>query len=333
VKIEQRYYLGIDAGGSKTHAIVVDQTGAILGAGRAGTGNWESAGLEGAEGVYAQVLRDALEMAGLHASDLCAAGYGLAGVDWPSDEQRLRPVIQTLGVPGPHALVNDAFAALRAGSDENCGVAVISGTGVTVAGRNREGERLRTFALGNQWGDFGSASDIVRLATRAIAYSHLSRGPKTLLTARFVARFGARDVPDMVERITRGQAARPDGRLAPLVFATAAEGDAVARRILVDAAYELGYNTVAIARRLWLLREPFDLVLAGGVFRAGFPLFRDSIVELVQSSAPLMRPVTLGGVPVVGAALLAMDAAGEEAGADVRRRLVEEAGRQPLLAE
>src|SRR3954469_3890786 len=223
-----RFYLGVDAGGTKTHALIADQTGRIHGAGRAGTGNWESVGLDGALRSLTQALDGALSSASLHKAVLQAAGYGLAGMDWPSDEARLLPVLQQLELPGPHVLVNDAYVALRAGSGAGYGIGVLFGTGVTIAGHNRAGEHFRTFALGGDWGDFGAASDVVALATRAIAYAHTGRGPATQLTARLLEHYQARDTIELVEKITRGQAAPPSGRLAPLVFATAAAGHAVA---------------------------------------------------------------------------------------------------------
>jgi N-acetylglucosamine kinase-like BadF-type ATPase len=228
-------------------------------------------------------------------------------------------------------LVNDAYVALRAGSDQGYGLAVISGTGVTVAGRNRQGQQFRTFALGGEWGDFGSAYDVVALATRAVGYAYTGRGPATLLAERFVEAFHARDVLDLVERITRGQVEPPNGRLAPLVFATAAAGDTVARAVLVEAGQDLGHNTVAVGRRLGLLHEPFDLVLAGGVFRDTCTLFRDALVDLVRASAPASRPTLLVAAPAIGGVLLAMDAAGESVSAEVRRRLMDEARQQPVL--
>jgi len=328
-----RYYLGVDAGGTKTHALIADQTGRIHGAGRSGTGNWESVGLDGAARSLSQALDGALASARLRRSELRGAGYGLAGMDWPSDEARLLPVLRQLAVPGPHVLVNDAYVALRAGSDAGYGIAVISGTGVTIVGHNRAGEHFRTFALGDNWGDFGSAYDVVALATRAIAFAHTGRGPATLLTERLVEHYQVRDTIELVERITRGQAPPPNGRLAPLVFATAAAGDEVARAVLIEAGQELGRNAVAIARRLNMVDEPFDMVLAGGTFRDPYTLFRDALIALVRQSAPKVQPAPLLCAPAIGGALLAMDAAGETVGAEARRRLIEQARRWNELLE
>lgn len=38
------FFLGIDAGATKTHALVADDSGHVLGLGQAGPGNWEGVG-------------------------------------------------------------------------------------------------------------------------------------------------------------------------------------------------------------------------------------------------------------------------------------------------
>lgn len=318
-------YLGFDTGGTKTHALVADQAGHIQGVGRAGPGNWENVGLEGAYRALAQALNEALTSAGLSVTDLSAAGYGLAGLDWPSDEERLTPVIQRLGVPGPMALVNDAYAALRAGSRDGCGVAVVAGTGTTIAGRNRQGERFRTFGQSARWGDFGCAIHVVWLATRAVAHAYTGCGQPTVLTDRLIDLYHVEDIPELVEQLSRGQAEEPDDTMAPLVFEAAAEGDAVAQQIVRCVGRKLGQNALAVANRLGLLDGAFDLVMAGGVFRSGSDLLLDALLEPVRASAPLVRPVSLRASPVVGSVLLAMQAAGESVSPDVWHRLSVEA--------
>ncbi len=282
----------------------------MLGCGRAGPGNWERAGLNGAFEAYASALNEALDEAGLCVGDLSGAGYGLSGLDWPSDAARLRPVVDRLGVPGPAALVNDTFAALRAGSRDGTGVAVISGTGSNVAGRNRRGETFHTFGLGAYLGDFGSAGDLVFLASRAAAYAYIGRGPETALTGLFLHASGSPTFEAYAERITREAGPLPDGRLAPQVFQIAAAGDAVAREVIATLGQELGKNALAVAARLGLVNEPFDLVLAGGVFRSRSRILFDALLAEVQRGAPQAALAPLECAPVVGSALLALEAAG-----------------------
>jgi N-acetylglucosamine kinase-like BadF-type ATPase len=320
-----RFYLGFDVGGTKTHALIVDQTGRVHGVGLAGPGNWEVVGLEGTFQALARALDGALTSAGLDVVGLSAAGYGMAGLDWPSDEERLAPVIEQLGVPGASVLVNDAFAALRAGARDGCGVAVVASTGTTIAGRNRHGGHFRTFGHSAKWGDFGCAIHVVWLATRAVGHAYFGRGRPTALTQRFVDLYGVGGVPEMVEKISRGQAEQPDGWLAALVFEVAAEGDAVAQGIVRCVGQELGRNAVAVAGRLGLVDEPFDLVMVGGIFRSGSKILLKALLEPVRTGAPLIRPVDLRVPPVVGSTLLAMEADRVQISTETWRRLSAEA--------
>jgi N-acetylglucosamine kinase-like BadF-type ATPase len=325
-------YLGIDVGGTKTHALIADAAGRIWGAGRGGPANWEMVGLEGTYQVLNQVLEEALVAADLDRSALTAAGYGLAGLDWPSDEARLIPIIERLDVPGPKTLVNDAYIALYAGSGDGWGVAVIAGTGATIAGRNRRGEWFRSFGWNHRWGDFGSASDIVSLATRALVHAYTGRSQPTALTGRFLAYYRAGSLPELAEQIARGEVEQPDGRLAPLVFETAQAGDAVAEEIIRTAGRELGLNALAVARRLELTDQPFPLVLAGGVFRSNSELLRRALLEPVQAEAPAVQSVDLQAPPVIGSVFLAMQAADREVTLEIRQRLLAEARSRPELA-
>lgn len=319
-----RYYLGIDAGATKTHALVADEQGHVRGGGHTGPGNWEGVGLDGAYETYSAALNEALAGAGLRPADLAVGGYALAGLDFPSDEVRLRPVVERLGVPGPQVLVNDTYGALRAGTHDGVGVVVIAGTGTTVAGCNRRGERFRTFGEGQVLGDVGGAGDIVWLAIRAVAQAYTGRGRPTALSERLPQAVGAQSPLQMIEGLCRHQIEPPRAAHAPLIFAAAEEGDEVAQELIRYVGHELGANAAAVASRLGMAAEPFDLVLAGGVFRSDSALLLDSLLASVRALAPQAQPVVLTTAPVAGSVLLAMDADGVQVTPEVQARLAEE---------
>jgi N-acetylglucosamine kinase-like BadF-type ATPase len=322
-------FVGVDAGGTKTHALVADESGEVLGVGRAGTGNWEGVGLDGALAALRQAVGEALMAARTSPQEVTAAGYGLAGLDWPSDEARLRPLVEELGLSGPSVLVNDTFVALRAGAREPWGVVIVAGTGTTVAGRNRRGEMARTPGLGYPFDDWGSAPDLAQAALHAVARAYTGRGPATALSNRLVRLVGAADVADLLEGVSRWRY-----NLFPLVadvvqalMEEADGGDGPAREILLRAGRELGGGAVVVIRRLGMEDEEFDLVLAGGLFRSASPLLLDTLRGTVQAVAPGARPVRLDVPPVVGGVLLAIDAVGWAVTPEVRRRLEEGARR------
>ncbi len=182
--------LGIDVGASKTHAVLADENGHVLGVGRAGCANWEVVGLDGAAGALRAAIGEASSAAGVAPEAIAASGYGLAGLDWPGDEGRLRPVIDALGVSGPYVMVNDAFLPLRAGTIDGVGLAAIAGSGTTVAGRNRDGETDRSFGAGYPFTDWGGAYDIAGAAVHAVAQAYQGLGPATALAGRMLTATG-----------------------------------------------------------------------------------------------------------------------------------------------
>jgi len=106
--------LGVDGGGRKTYAVVADAFGALLGAAAAGPSNWELAGIDVARDAIAEAADGALSEAGISRGALDASVFGLAGVDWPSDVDRLLDAIGPLGLGGPCRILNDALVAARA---------------------------------------------------------------------------------------------------------------------------------------------------------------------------------------------------------------------------
>lgn len=298
--------LGVDVGASKTHAVLADESGDVLGVGRAGCANWEVVGLDGAQEALQQALQQASTNAGVALEGVAASAYGLAGLDWPSDEARLEPVISALGVGGPRVLVNDAFLPLRAGTVDGVGLAAIAGSGATVAGRNRAGRAARSFGAGYPFTDWGGAGDIARAAVHAVALSYRGMGPATALSARILAATGCESLPEVLEKVMRWQV-QIRGGFAPQVFACADEGDPVAQSIVRRAGDTIGANVVSVARELDMLDTPFDLVTAGGVFSSRSDLLYGSLSDTVRAQSPGVTLIHWLWPPVVGALLLALD--------------------------
>ncbi len=315
------YYFGIDAGNSKTQGLIADSSGEVLALVNAGSGNWEGIGLESAAAVYQAVLAEALAQAGLRRDQIAAAGYGLAGYDFPSDDARLRPIVAALGLPGPFFLENDALIIFRAGATRPYGVACISGSGSTKAGRARDGRVFRTWGMAADMGDWGGGGDICRRALGAVARAEKGISPPTALTGRLLAHYGAESVTALIERVSaRGRDYRID--YTPLVFEAAEQGDPVALEILLEAGEQLAISTNAVIRALDLQDEAFELVLGGSVFNAAFPLMRETLAAHVRRFAPGVEVVRLGAPPVVGAVLAGMDEARLPPDEAVRQRLI-----------
>ncbi len=311
--------LGIDGGGSKTHAVVADEAGTVLGLAARGPSNWEEVGLPRTADTLDRVVREALGDAGVPSSDLAASVFGLSGVDWPSDELRIRTVLAPMQLGGPLEVVNDAFVALRAGTRRPSGIVVIAGTGSVVAGRNEAGDVFRTLGLGAYFGDYGGGSDLSESAVLAVCEAYLGKGPQTTLTDALCRHERVGSVPELLEKISREQDDLP--YVAREIIEAAEAGDEVARALLERAGREHARNVILVARHLEMTDEPFEMVLAGGLFRADIPFMVDPLVTDVRAVAPLAVPVRSTLPPVMGAAEMALELAGVPVSESVALRL------------
>ncbi len=300
--------LGADGGGTKTHLCAVDRSGRLVGFASGGASNWEGVGAEGAAEVLADLVGKVLAQAGALPDDVIGSAFCLAGVDWPSDDERLRPGLDQLGLTGPMVLVNDSFAALRAGLPGTWGCVSVAGTGAVCAGRNPQGEVARSMGVGI--GEASGSFTVLMAGLEAVAAAYHHSGPSTHLTEMLLSATGVASVPELVEGLTRGGVALPED-LSARVIAVAAGGDEVAAAAMSDVGARHGRDLAGVADRLGLCDEEVDVVLAGGIHVHGVGPFRDGFCEAVRARVPGARFTVLDAPPVAGAALLALEAAGE----------------------
>ena len=300
-----KYYLGCDVGGTKTHAMIADERGTIVGFGESGPGNHESLGYEGTTRALEQATDQALAQAGMTIGAISAGGYGLAGLDWPCEERSHLEAVRRAGMNSPVRLVNDAVLGLLAGTRQGWGVAVDAGTGDNCWGRNARGEYAHMTGCGAWFAEFGGAGSLVLKAVQSIALEWGMRGEPTTLTSAFVRLAGARDAEDLLEGLSQGKYLLDAGS-APEVFRVAAEGDKVARDCIAWAGEELGSMVVGVIRKLALGKKEFDVVMMGSMFNGG-GLYVEPFQKVVRKEAPGVRFFRLDVLPVAGAVLLAME--------------------------
>jgi N-acetylglucosamine kinase-like BadF-type ATPase len=313
------YYLGVDIGGSKSHAILADAAGRVVGFGHTGAGNHEVVGYDGLAAALQEVTGQTLSAAGLQRGDIAGAGFGVAGYDWPCERQPTLDAIATLDLRAPMEAVNDTIIGLLAGAEQGWGVALVAGTSNNCRGWDRSGREGRVLGNGEAFGENGGAYEIVMKAVQAVGMDWTRRGPPTALSPAFVDLVGARDLADLLEGLSQ-DIYSITASASPLVFQVAAAGDAVAQSVVRWAGEELASLVLGVVRQLNLQPVPFDVVQVGSTFRGG-PLLLQPLYTAVRAEAPHARFVPLTTPPVVGAVLLAMRTAGLDDTA-VRKQLI-----------
>ncbi|UCH24901.1 MAG: hypothetical protein JSV66_13245, partial [Trueperaceae bacterium] len=293
--------LGVDAGNSKTVALVARLDGTVMGWGRSGCGDISNrdVGEEAALANIVEAVAAALEMAEVRPEGLSAKALSLAGADWPEDFDFLRASLGRFPWGGGALIVNDAIGALRAGSPDGYGVAVVCGTYAVSAARAPGGRSWHA----SFWQETGGGFKLGEAALWAVYRAELGIDAPTSLTTAVLASAAQDTVEEMLHAFTARHSEPPVEvtALARILLEQAEVGDATARRIVEEQGAILGDYALAAARQVGLEGSSFTLVLTGGVFRHPSELLAEAVVARVCESVPGVRPLRSRFEPVVGA--------------------------------
>ena len=294
-----RQVIGIDAGGTKTVALLADEDGTVHSKARGSGANLLVHGELGVEKVIFQVIED-LDASGPVAA-LC---LGIAGVDRPGEKELISAMLRRLGLRQPLRVVNDAAVALVAGAPEGVGIVVVAGTGSIAYGQASNGQTARSGGWGYLLGDEGSAFWLGHAALRLGIRAADGRGQPTTLYERICEDLGLSSASGLVswfydQDLSRHRVAE----LASLVEEAAQAGDEASEELLDHGADHLARAARAVAGQLTFSGE-YPLVLSGGVFRACPSLYSRLEERLLLPQAKVVR---LEVEPARGAVTLALE--------------------------
>lgn len=298
--------LAIDAGNSKTDVAVVAADGQVVGAARGGGFRPPAVGVGAAVDALGEVVARAFAEAGVTAAAHVSAC--LANADLPVEEEQLAAALHARAWGATVEVHNDTFAILRAGVSAPRGVAVVCGAGINCVGMRPDGRTARFPALGRISGDWGGGWGLSEEALWWAARAEDGRGVSTELTRTLPAHFGLGSMHALIEALHLERLAH-DRRheLTPVLFATAAGGDPVARAIVDRLAEEVVAMATVALTRLELLDEEAPVLLGGSILAARHPQLDDRVRELLAVRAPKAVPQVVTARPVLGAALLGLD--------------------------
>ncbi|MEU5519805.1 BadF/BadG/BcrA/BcrD ATPase family protein [Streptomyces sp. NPDC047860] len=298
--------LAIDAGNSKTDVAVIAHDGTVLGTARGEGFRPPAVGLDRAMSTLTATVTRALATAGTPTVSHVSAC--LANADLPVEEEQLTAALTDCGWGSTVEVRNDTFAILRAGVTEPRGVAVVCGAGINCVGMRPDGRTARFPAIGRISGDWGGGWALAEEALWHAARAEDGRGAPTALASALPAHFGLPDMPALIEALHLERVAQVRRHeLTPVLFATAAEGDGVARAIVDRQAEEIVTMAVVALRRLELLNEETPVLLGGGVLAARHAVLLDGIDDVLGERAPKAVARVVSVRPVLGAGLLGLD--------------------------
>ena len=310
-----RYYLGLDGGGTKTAALILDENGGECGAGVGGPGNIAT----NDDRVLRKSLRAALQSA-LQASELPATTQfaalcaGIAGYSAPQRLAEFDTLLRAEVAADYTRIVPDYVVAYWGATHGEPGVVVIAGTGAVAYGRNAEGDDRKEDGLGFLLGDRGSGFN---LGLRVLQYTleQMRAGTLDPLATAVLQHTGAQSENEVIQWLY-GEFSPPRvASLSPVVGELAEGGDEAARWQVAEMARRLRHSVRQVRHALWLPRD-VPVYPLGGLWQLG-SFFLSEFADprwsgagrfaLVDEAIPggrfdVAKPLS---EPVFGAALLA----------------------------
>ena len=279
------YFLGMDAGGTKTTGILADEH-TVLARAVAGSIIVLRISDEEAAANLAALLNDLSLQSGVRMDAIHCTCIGLAGITVPRVEQWTRNALNAQ-VSGKLLLCGDEEVALDGAFFGAPGVLALAGTGSNVVGRTQSGEVFHLGGWGPVLSDVGSGYWIGLQAVRAVLLA-TDRGIKTCLFDEILQQWKISTHADLVD--VGNRVPGPDfSQLAPVVAECANAGDAVALSVLEQAGKELGemalYALKKVQASLSVTKRPLELACTGSVL-SQIPQVRAALAATVQRVLP-----------------------------------------------
>ncbi|MCR5183421.1 MAG: hypothetical protein K6B46_01800 [Opitutales bacterium] len=252
-----KFFIGVDGGGTKTRALVVDANGNVLGSSLKGASNPNSVGKAAAKENLITAMQDALAAANV--TEPVTAFCGISGVnDHRTAREFENKILQDGRIQFEKLRIeNDTRSLCAAAFGLESGIVIIAGTGSKCYGRTTDGKEWETGGYDFHVSDEGSAFDLARSGIRAAVRAADGRGPDTILREIIFKELQIEEVGQISQRLHQNSLKKPGfamtkdeiAALAILVDKAAVAGDAVAREILDNAMHDLVLMVKTVAQK------------------------------------------------------------------------------------
>ncbi len=265
--MSERVVLAVDGGNSKTDLALVAEDGRVLAFERGPSCSPHRVGVAGCA-VAIESLLDAARQSldGAVPPRPAAAAVMVAGVDREREQSELRAQILERDWADLVEVGNDTLALLRAGSDNDEGVAVVCGAGVNALGVGPGGRRATFASLGALTGDWGGGEDLGVAAVGAAVRAIDGRGGPTALAQLVPAHFGMASPEEVAFAVHDRKLEHVRlAELGPLVLDAAEHGDDAALALRERSVAEIATFARAAAERALDGATGYDIVLGGSL--------------------------------------------------------------------
>ncbi len=300
-----KYYVGIDGGGTKTKAVLVDAKLNIINEEIGGPSNFLAFDIDDVSNYILELLTKLTENVKITLADVHSILIGTAGAGRKDDVQRLKNNLlekaKKLGITINNFNVeSDARIALEGAFAGKPGSILIAGTGSIMFGKDSDGSIHRVGGFGRILGDEGSGFHIGKAGLSAVAKSLDGRSSETLLAELLKVKFEISNPTQLINEVYKNNFDIP--KVAPLVIEAAQKNDEICKNIINSEIVELTEHIVAMKKLL--NEEILSVSLIGGTITTDN--YYANLFQSKVKTIPNIKLVDAKFPPEVGAALMAI---------------------------
>lgn len=306
--IDSNLMIGLDGGGTKTVAVLArggKKDFSIIGRGVSSASNPRVVGFDNAICAINDAVRHAFTDAKIPVLKPGLLVAGISGAGREEEKNILHKGISNLAKKV--VITTDASLVLEEGLMEGWGIAVISGTGSMVLGKNQQGESFRSGGWGNILGDEGSAYALGMGALKLVTQIADGRKKTSLLNEKILANLQITHAQEIVAMFSgkKLEKARIAG-LAIEVLHAQEHGDQNAAGLINEQAGLLSACVVAVYNQMKIKDEMVPLTLAGSLLCKSDE-YRRIFFEHLSNANIKVGMLTLVHEPALGALRLAVN--------------------------
>ncbi len=254
-----KYFLGVDGGGSKTTAVVFNEKGEFICRECGESINYYSVGIENARQAMKEII-DKMEIKSFH----CAV-IGMSALNERATSEEIDKFCTGVIDSKKIIMDSDLFVALEAMNEGSECAAVISGTGSMVVCRNKSGSISHAGGWGYILGDEGSGYAIGLAGIKAAIRAAENSAPRTALLSECLNYFQIDNIYDLIDLYYEKNVSRKKtAAFAQVVYSCAMHDDNISYRIIEAEAISLSQTALGLLNKS---SKELPIGLWGGVFQ------------------------------------------------------------------
>jgi len=288
---ENKYYLGVDGGGSKTTAVVFNEKGEFICKACGESINYYSVGLENARQAMADIINS------LSQKEFECAVIGMSALAERATEDEAKRFCDGIINSKKTIMDSDLFVALEAMEYEDECAVIISGTGSMAVCRDTDGTIRHAGGFGYILGDEGSGYSIGISAIKSAIRAAENCAPATMLTESCINFFSVDDIYGLIDLFYEKTVSRKKiASFAAEVMKCAENNDETAKNIINNEAKLLSETALSLINNK---NNQIPVGLWGGVFQHN-RIFRGDFINFLNRNG-FGNVNLLGFPPEIGA--------------------------------